>query len=108
MCTLTNPHKGASATPRRNKNRWDETPTPGHALDTAETPRRANWDETPRSKGAWEETPKKPVSGETPTPKKTRSRWDETPVNVGAGNYNLLTYILPLLTTYLPTTDLPT
>eukprot|EP00026_Physarum_polycephalum_P001206 Phypoly_transcript_01207.p1 GENE.Phypoly_transcript_01207~~Phypoly_transcript_01207.p1 ORF type:complete len:1086 (-),score=222.47 Phypoly_transcript_01207:233-3490(-) len=62
---------GPSATPasRKNKNRWDETPTPGHAMDTAETPRRA-----------WDETPKRPLSGETPTPKRQRSRWDETPL----------------------------
>lgn len=69
---------GPSATPsssssRKSKNRWDETPTPGHALDTAETPRRA-----------WDETPKRPVSGETPTPKRGRSRWDETPLVGGA------------------------
>lgn len=74
-----------SSSTRKAKNRWDETPTPGSAMDAAETPRR------------WEETPKKSISGETPTPKRQRSRWDETPVaNVGGGATPLIGGATPL------------
>lgn len=54
---------GVGSTPRRN--RWDETPTPGHAPADA----------TPGWAGG--ETP---AVDATPTPKRQRSRWDETPM----------------------------